>query len=196
MPAARKCGFVSSGEVTRFLQELSSGRADAAERLLPLVYDELRALADRYLQRQPPDHTLQPTALVHEAYIRLVGDAHSDWSGRVHFFRVAAKAMRRILIDHARKRCSAKRGGDRRKLPLDDVLAIADYRDEYVMALDEALTELAGIDEQLVQLVELRFFGRLSIEETSQVLGVSPTTVKRLWQIARGWLHQEISKGK
>ncbi len=194
MLAAGECGFVSSDEVTHFLQELSGGRADAVERLLPLVYDELRALADRYLQRQPADHTLQPTALVHEAYIRLVGDAHADWSGRVHFFRVAAKAMRRILIDHARRRCSAKRGGDRRKMPLDDVLAIADYRDEYVMALDEALAELAGIDEQLVQLVELRFFGGLSIEETSQVLGVSPTTVKRWWQIARGWLHREISK--
>ena len=181
-------------DTTRLLEELSDGKAQAAEALLPLVYEELRTLAKRYLQRQPSDHTLQPTSLVHEAYIRLVGDDRANWSGRAHFFRVAAKAMRRIPIDHARRRCSAKRGGNRRKLSLHDILEPTGYQDEFVIALDAALTKLAGIDEQLVQLVELRYFGGFSIDETAEILNTSPRTVKRLWQIARGWLKREISE--
>ena len=185
---------MAEDETTRLLEELSDGKGKAAGVLLPLVYEELRTLAERYLRRQPSNHTLQPTALVHEAYIRLVGSDRSNWSGRAHFFRIAAKAMRRILIDHARRRCSAKRGGDRRKLSLDASIEPEDFKNEFVIAVDDALTELASIDEQLVQLVELRYFGGFSIDETAQVLGVSPTTVKRLWQIARGWLKREISE--
>ena len=185
---------MAEGETTRLLRQISGGQTQAAEVLLPLVYDELRALAGRYLQRQPPDHTLEPTALVHEAFIRLVGNDQTNWSGRIHFFRIAAKAMRRILIDHARQRFSAKRGGNRRKLSLHDIMEPVVYKDEFVIALDDALTKLAELDEQLVQLVELRYFGGFSIDETAQVLGISPTTVKRLWQIARGWLSREISE--
>ncbi len=183
-----------SGDVSRYLQELAGGNADAADRLLPLVYNELRGLADKYLRDQPRDHLLQATALVHEAYIRLVGDAVVQWQGRSHFFGVAAKAMRRILVDYARRRCAEKRGGDRRKVSLDDILEPTKYRDEYLVAMNDALTELAAVDSQLGQLIELRFFAGLSIEETAQDLEVSPTTVKRLWKVAKGWLHREISR--
>lgn len=183
-----------SGTVTQYLQDFAGGDSDAAERLLPLVYEELRVLADRYLHHQPLDHVLQATALVHEAYIRLVGNASIEWKGRAHFFTVAATAMRSILVDYARRRCAAKRGGDRRKVSLNDVLEPFIHRNEYVVALDDALTELAAVDPQLGRLVELRFFGGLSIEETAQILEVSPTTIKRLWKIAKGWLHRAISE--
>ncbi len=183
-----------TGDVSRYLQELVGGDSDAADRLLPLVYNELRGLADKYLRDQPRDHILQATALVHEAYIRLVGDAVVQWQGRGHFFGVAAKAMRRILVDFARRRCAAKRGGDRHKISLDDILEPSKYQDEYLVAMNDALTELAAVDSQLGQLIELRFFGGLSIEETAQVLEVSPTTVNRLWKVAKGWLHREISR--
>ena len=183
-----------SGSVTQYLQDLASGDGGAAERLLPLVYEELRALADRYLHDQPLDHVLQSTALVHEAYIRLVGNVSIEWEGRAHFFTVAATAMRSILVDYARRRCAAKRGGDRRKVSLNDILEPSTYRNEYLVALDDALTELAAVDPQLGRLVELRFFGGLSVEETAKVLEVSPTTIKRLWKIAKGWLHRAISE--
>lgn len=186
---------MSNGEVTRILHELVGGERDAAERLFPVVYAELRSLAGKYLMRQPSDHTLQSTALVHEAYIRLVGDDNAIWNGKKHFFRVAAKAMRRILIDHARQRASGKRGGYRRKLSLDDAKSIADQADSQILAVHDALEELAKIDEQLAELVELKFFGRFSIEEMSEILGVSPRTVKRLWQVARCWLQREITRG-
>ncbi|MCH8241696.1 MAG: sigma-70 family RNA polymerase sigma factor [Planctomycetes bacterium] len=183
-----------SSSVTQYLQDLASGDSDAAEGLLPLVYEELRALAERYLHDQPRGHVLQATALVHEAYIRLVGNASIEWKGRAHFFTVAATAMRRILVDYARHRCAAKRGGDRRRISLNDVLEPSTYRNEYLVALDDALTELAAVDPQLGRLVELRFFGGLSIEETAQILEVSPTTIKRLWKIAKGWLHRALSE--
>lgn len=188
---------MAQDKTTYLLDRLSGGEAQAAETLLPLVYAELRTLAGRYLRCQPSDHTLQPTALVHEAFIRLVGDVPANWSGRRHFFRIAAKAMRRILIDHARQRCAAKRGGGRLKLALEDVLepvCAADESDESTLALDDALTRLTELDEQLVQLVELRYFAGFSIEETAEVLAISPTSVKRLWRIARGWLGRELAE--
>lgn len=183
------------GEVTQVLAELADGNSAAAVKLLPLVYDELRTLADRYLRDEPRDHTLQGTALVHEVYIRLVGHNERTCENRAHFFAIAASAMRRILVDHARRRQAVKRGGDRHKLSLENVLEPSDYRFEYLVALDDALTDLALVDEGPARVVELRFFGGLSVDETAEVLGVAPITVKRMWKLARGWLHREITKG-
>ena len=187
--------MTASGDVTRVLAELDCGSPEAAAKLLPMVYDELRRLAEKYLSDEPPGQTLQPTALVHEVYLRLVGDNGGRWENRAQFFWVAARAMRHLLIDHARRRRAAKRGGDRRKLSLEDVIEPTVDRDEYLVALDDALTELASVDRQLSRVVELRFFGGLSVEETAQVLEVSPVTVKRTWKLAKGWLHREISRG-
>ena len=186
---------MNPGQVTQILTELRHGAPHAAEKLLPLVYEQLRALAQRYLSQERPGHTLQATALVHEAYVRLVGEAETGWEDRAHFFAVAARAMRRILVDHARTRGAAKRGGLGRRQPLEAAEMRADQPDEYVVALDEALTELGGFDPQLARLVELRFFGGLSVEETAAVLGVSTSTVKRDWTIAKGWLHRAIAEG-
>ncbi|MFO0840541.1 MAG: sigma-70 family RNA polymerase sigma factor [Phycisphaerae bacterium] len=183
---------MNPGEVTQVLIELRRGDSHAADLLLTLVYDRLRALAQRYLSRERPGHTLQPTALVHEAYIRMVGEA--DWADRAHFFAVAAQAMRRILVDHARVRSAAKRGGLEQRQPLELAETLGSRPDEYVVALDQALTELAEVDPELARLVELRFFGGLSVEETANVLKVSPRTVKRHWTVARGWLHRAISE--
>ena len=169
----------TGGEVTRLLADLERGGAEATERLLPLVYDELRRLADAYLHDEPPGQTLQPTALVHEVYLRLIGSDGGAWQSRGQFFSVAARAMRRLLIDHARRRRAARRGGGRRKLSLDEIAEPARDRDTYLVALDDALTGLANVDEQLARVVELRFFGGLSVEETARVLEVSPATVKR-----------------
>ena len=182
------------GQITQVLLELRRGESRAADKLLTLVYDQLRALAQRYLSQERPGHTLQPTALVHEAYIRLVGEA--DWEDRAHFFAVAARAMRRILVDHARTRAAAKRGGLEQRRPIEVAETCAARPDEYVVALDEALTTLAGVDPELARLVELRFFGGLSVEETAEVLDVSTRTVKRHWTVARGWLHRAISEGR
>lgn len=184
----------TNGEVTRLLDELTEGRPAAAEQLLPLVYDELRSLADRYLRGESPDHTLQPTALVHEAYIRLVDGCGREWQGRNHFFAVAAVAMRRILTDAARRRQAAKRGGDRCRVSLTEAAEQSDKSDAYMVALDDALTELASIDSQLSRVVELRFFGGMSVDETARLLQVAPITVSRRWKMAKGWLHREISK--
>ena len=184
---------------------MARGNDAAADELLPIVYDELRRLAGSYLRNEPPNQTLQPTALVHEAYLRIVGPDGSGGSGgsggshscanRAQFFAIAARAMRRLLIDHARRRRAVKRGGDRRRLPLEDVNELSVDRDEYVVALDDALTELAELDPQLSRVIELRFFGGLNVEETALVIGVSPVTVKRRWRMAKGWLHREIVKG-
>ncbi len=188
--------MTAAADITGVLAELDRGAPDAAERLLPIVYEELRRLADRYLRDEPAGQTLQPTALVHEAFLRLVGgERRATWEGRNQFFSVAARAMRRLLIDHARRRRAAKRGGARHKLSLDDVAEPAADRDEYLVALDEALVELSRVDPDVSRVVELRFFGGLSIEETAQVLGVSSMTVKRRWKLARGWLHREIVNG-
>ncbi|MBK8268786.1 MAG: sigma-70 family RNA polymerase sigma factor [Planctomycetes bacterium] len=182
---------MTTGQVTQVLTELRSGNLHAADKLLPLVYDQLRNLAQRYLSQERAGHTLQPTALVHEAYIRMVGNA--DWEDRAHFFAVAARAMRRILVDHARVRSAAKRGGGEARWPIEAAENCAERPDEYVVALDEALTNLAGIDPELARLVELRFFGGLSVEESADVLKVSVRTVNRNWVVAKGWLHRTIS---
>lgn len=185
----------TSSDVTEALAALTRGNGHAAAELLPLVYDELRRLAERYLGNEPPGQTLQPTALVHDVYLRLVGRDDRTWENRAQFFAVAAQAMRRMLIDHARRRRSAKRGGNRRKLSLDDVAEPSADRDAYLVALDDALTELALIDRQLSRVIELRFFGGLTVQETARVMEVAPVTVKRMWKLAKGWLHREVTKG-
>ncbi len=178
--------------VTQLLIELSNGDRDAVDLLLPVIYDELRKLAANYLRRERPDHTLQPTALVHEAYLRLVDQTRVNWQNRAHFFGVAAQLMRRLLVDHARKHNAEKRGQDFQKLSLDENIDRAVERSSELIALDDALTALAAFDEQKARMVELRYFGGLSIEETADVLGVTPTTVKRHWRFARAWLHGEM----
>ncbi len=180
---------------TQLLAGLSQGDQQAAAKLLPLVYEELRSLAAQYMRAERRDHTLQPTALVHEAYVRLIDRRHASWQDRSHFLGVAAQAMRCILVDHARNRRAAKRGGDRRQLLLNEAIDSAEKSDEYLVALDEALTELAALDSRQAQVVELRFFGGLTVEETAKLLAVSEKTVKRDWAVAKGWLHREITKG-
>jgi RNA polymerase sigma factor (TIGR02999 family) len=177
--------------VTRLLLQWTEGDKQALEDLLPLVYDELRRLARSYLQRERPGHTLQSTALVHEAYMRLV-DQDVSWQSRAHFFGIAAQMMRRILVDHARTKNAAKRGDGACKVTLDEGLVATEERDVNVLALDEALTKLGQLDPQQSQIVELRFFAGLSIEDTSEVLKISPATVKRDWAMAKAWLYREM----
>jgi len=160
---------------------------------MPLVYDELRRLARLYLQRERPSHTLQSTALVHEAYLRMAGNSPPQWQNRAHFFGIAAHLMRQILVEHARGKGAAKRGGSAPRLTLDEVEALPLQMDVDVVALDKALSELSAMDEQQGRIVELRFFGGLTIEDTSEVLGISPATVKRDWVTARAWLHRAIT---
>jgi len=181
-------------DVTHLLIQWSKGDSAALDALVPLVYDELRGLAQLYLSREKPGHTLSSTALVHEAYLRLVKQKDVTWQNRAHFFAVAARMMRRILVDHARKHGYAKRGGGAMTLSLDETIApAAPERELDLVALDDALEALAKLDERQSRMVELRFFGGLSIEETSEVLGVSAPTVKREWASARAWLFREIS---
>jgi RNA polymerase sigma factor (TIGR02999 family) len=174
------------------LEEMKRGDARAADKLLPLVYDEFRALARHYLAQERANHTLQPTALVHEAYMKLVDQTRVDWQGRSHFFAVAAQAMRRILVDHARSRQREKRGGGRARVILDDDVALSPQKDEDVLALDEALQRLAKLDPRQSKVVELRFFGGMSVEEVAQALGVSKRTVEGDWTFARAWLSREL----
>jgi RNA polymerase sigma factor (TIGR02999 family) len=182
----------SSERVSKLLLNWGQGDQGAREALIPLVYEELRRLARRYLRRERPDHTLQSAALVNEAYLRLIRQEHPQWQNRAHFFGVAAQLMRHILVDHARNRAAAKRGAGAPRLTLDPDIALPQERDVDLMALDDALNQLAALDPQQSRLVELRFFGGLSIEETSVVLGVSPATVKREWATARAWLQREM----
>lgn len=177
--------------VTRLLLKWTEGDKQALEDLLPLVYDELRRLAKSYLQRERPGHTLQSTALVHEAYMRLV-DQNVSWQSRAHFFGIAAQMMRRILVDHARGKNAAKRGDGAVQVTLDEGLVAANERDVNVLALDACLTKLAALDAQQSQIVELRFFAGLSIEETAEILKISPATVKRDWAMAKAWLYREM----
>jgi RNA polymerase sigma factor (TIGR02999 family) len=181
----------SAPDVTALLRAWNQGDPAAVEQLLAVVYRDLHRQAARYMRAQPPGHTLQATGLVHEAYLRLVDREPVDWNGRGHFFAVAAKAMRSILVDHARARGAAKRGGGADPLTLEDVEAVAGGEVK-VLDLDEALTRLAQLDPRKGSLVELRYFGGLSIEETAQVLGLSPATVKREWRTARAWLRREL----
>jgi RNA polymerase sigma factor (TIGR02999 family) len=182
-------------DVTQLLIDWGSGDQAALAHLLPLVYDELRRLAARYLRRERPAHTLQATALVHEAYLRLVDQSQVHWQNRAHFFGVAAQVMRRLLVDHTRRQHAAKRGGVVPKLALDEALQMAEGRAAAIVALDEALTALAALDPQQGRIVELRFFGGLTIDETAEVIGVSPATVKRDWNIAKAWLYRELRTG-
>ena len=182
----------SQHEVTRLLIRLTEGDHAVLDALLPAVYDELRRLASNYLRRERQGHTLQPTALVHEAYIRLVDQTRVEWQNRAHFFGVAAQMMRRILVDHARGQAAEKRGGDVQKISLDENIDVSALRASELVALDEALERLAAIDPQKGRLVELRFFGGLSVEETAEVLGVSAPTVKRQWRMAKAWLYGQV----
>lgn len=186
---------LSPQEMTRLLAAWSAGDRSALNELAPLVYEELRRLAHGYMRRERVDHTLQTTALVNEAYLRLIDQRDVRWQNRAHFFGIAAQMMRRILIDHARKRTYAKRGGGARKLPLEEMAVLTDDRSAELIALDEALSSLAQMDERKGRIVELRFFGGLSVEEVAEVVGVSPDTVTREWRRARGWLSCEIQKG-
>jgi RNA polymerase sigma factor (TIGR02999 family) len=170
------------------------GDRDALDALMPLVYKELHQVARRYLQHERPDHTLQSTALVNEAYVRLVGQNLPEWQNRAHFFAVAAQIMRQILVDHARSHRAEKRGGGVCKVTLEEGLMQAQPTDVDVVMLDDALRDLAELDMQQSRVVELRFFAGLSIEDTSEVLGISPATVSRDWMTARAWLHREISR--
>lgn len=183
-----------SGEVTRLLGEIGRGQQQAVNDLLPLVYDELHRLARSYFRRERGEHTMQPTALVHEAYIRMV-DQRAPLESRGHFMAVAATQMRRVLLDYARKHRAARRGGDDQKVLLEDTMVICEQRPVDMILLDVALGKLAALDARQAQLVELRFFAGLSVEETAQVMGVSPATVKRSWSSARAFLHREITGG-
>ncbi|HVF56855.1 MAG TPA: sigma-70 family RNA polymerase sigma factor [Pyrinomonadaceae bacterium] len=185
----------SPHEVTQLLIQLTDGNRAVLDELLPLIYGELRGLAANYLRRERAGHTLQPTALVHEAYMRLVDQKQVRWQNRAHFFGVAAQMMRRILVDHARGHNAEKRGSEFHKLSLDEGFDVSsDERAAELVALDDALTALAAIDEQKSRIVELRFFGGLSVEETAEVLGVSAPTVKRQWRMAKAWLYGQVQK--
>ena len=175
------------------LPELARGRRAAVDRLVPIIYDELRRIAHYRLRAEQTGHTLDTTGLVHEAYLRLVGSEHLEFEDRAHFLAVVAQAMRHVLIDSAVRRRAQKRGGGQRPLSLDDALLIGETRSEELLALDEALKQLSAIDERQARVVECRFFGGMSIEETAVALGTSPATVKRDWALARAWLNRELS---
>ena len=179
--------------VTQLLIGWGRGDKEALDELLPIVYDELRQQAARYLRRERAGHTLQTTALIHEAYLRLVDQKNVKWQNRAHFFGIAAQLMRRILVDHARTKKRAKRGGSDVRVSLNEATLVAKTRDLDVLEIDEALNRLTAIDEQQGKIVELRFFSGMTVEETAEVLGISTATVKRDWSMARAWLHREIS---
>jgi RNA polymerase sigma-70 factor, ECF subfamily len=185
-----------TGEVTRLLLKFRQGDRQAEAQLIPLIYDELRRMASRFLNRERGNHTLQPTALVHEAFLRMSGSDQPPWQDRAHFFGVAARLMRQILVDHARQHASLKRGGCGQRLTLDEekVPSYSLEKPDELIALDEALHRLAHQDERQSRIVELKFFAGLDIEEISKVLDVSPRTVKREWTMARAWLHQEMTR--
>lgn len=178
--------------VTQLLEQVAQGDASAIAHVFPLIYGELRRIAERQLRHEPDGHTLSPTALVHEAYMRLVDYSRVEWSGRAHFLAVAATAMRRILVEHARGHRTEKRGGALRRVPIDAVELGTAERSDLLVALDEALDRLQALDRRQAQVVECRFFGGLTEEETAEALGIGLRTVKRDWAKARGWLHREL----
>ncbi len=182
----------STTGVASLVEEACRGDQQALATLMPLVYDEMRRLAARYLRREQPGQTLQATALVHEVYMRLLQDSHLSWQNRAHFFGIAARSMRQILVERARARRAAKRGGGRVRVTLDPGLLAAAAQSFDLEALDEALTRLAALDADLARVVEVRFFGGLSIEEAAEALNVSPATVKRRWSLAKAWLAREL----
>lgn len=179
-------------DVTRILKELEHGDVKAADELLPLVYGELRKLAAFKMANEAPGQTLQPTALVHEAWLRLTGDEHKKWEGRAHFFGAAAEAMRRILIDNARRKKARRHGGGQQRVNIEEVELGTDMDDDQLLALDEALQKLAARDRPKAELIKLRYFAGLTIEEAAQVLNISAPTAKRWWTYARAWLYSEI----
>jgi RNA polymerase sigma factor (TIGR02999 family) len=183
-------------QITQLLQSWNQGDPGAIEKLVPLVYDELHRLAQRYMSDERPDHTLQTTELVNEAYLRLVHSDHASWDGRTHFFGVCAQVMRRILVDWARSRHALKRGGDVSSLDFDEALAATKQPGTDLVAIDDALSALAAFDPRKGQVVEMRFFGGLSVKETAEVLKVSPETVQRDWKLAKSWLRRELSRGQ
>jgi RNA polymerase sigma-70 factor, ECF subfamily len=180
-------------EVTQLLVDWSNGNQAALDRLMPLVYTELRQLARRYMRRERSGHTMQTTALIHEAYLRLVDQNQVRWQNQAHFFGIAARLMRHILIEHARRHARAKRGGGAGKISLDETAIVSQARAAELLALDDALEQLAAIDQRKSRVVELRFFGGLSVEEAAEVLNVAPNTVLRDWRMAKAWLRREIS---
>ena len=182
------------GEVTILLAKLTEGNQEAASELIPLVYSEMRRLAGAYMRRERGDHTLQPTALVNEAYLKLVEQRSVDWQSRSHFFGIAAQVMRRILVDHARGHMRDKRGGGQKPVPIDEALVFAPEQSEEFLKLNEALERLSKLDERQGKIVELRFFGGLTVEQTAELMGISPKTVKRDWSMAKAWLHGEMKE--
>jgi len=185
----------SSLQITHLLKKWSEGNQEVLDKLMPLVYDELRRQASRYLRRERANHTLQTTALIHEAYLKLIDQNQVEWQNRTHFFAIAAQAMRRILVDYARERNRDKRGGAAENLPLEEAaFVVSPEKGVDLVALDEALTRLAKFDERQARVVELRYFSGLSIDETAEILGVSNVTVRRDWNMAKAWLHQQITK--
>ena len=184
----------SENEITQQLIAWSKGDKSALERLIPAVYQELRRMADYYLRGEQSGHSLQPTALVHEAYLRLIDQTQVEWQNRAHFFGVAAQMMRRILIDHAKAKHRVKRGGTAPRVSLDESVNFSQERAAELLALDDALQVLGQLDERKSRIVELRYFGGLTVEETAQVLGVSDKTVMRDWKLAKAWLYDEINR--
>ncbi len=183
-------------DVTGLLKEWTHGDRDALDRLMPLVYEELRRVARHYLRSERPDHTLQSMGLVHEAFLRLIGQKSVHWQNRAHFFAIASQMMRRILVDHARKRHAIKRDAVVYRLSVAEGVVAAEEQELDLLALDDAMTGLAALDPRQSRIVELRFFGGLTVDETAEVTGVSPATVKREWATAKLWLRHEISRGK
>ncbi len=193
-PAPHKKIDAAQQQITERLIAWNSGDPEALDDVIRAVYQELRRMADRYLRLESPGHTLQPTALVHEAYLRLIDQTQVTWQNRAHFFGVAAQMMRRILVDHARTKKREKRGGPARKLSLDEVMNLSKERAADLVLLDDALEALNTIDPRKSRVVELRFFGGLSVEEAAEALDVSPQTVMRDWKLAKAWLYQEIKR--
>jgi RNA polymerase sigma factor (TIGR02999 family) len=185
----------AAGDITQLLADVQNGRPDAASELIPLVYEELRRLARLQMRSERSDHTLQATALVHEAYFRLVNQPERTWQNRTHFVRIAAQVMRRMLIDHARARRTAKRQGGLQRVPLEEPLLVTEEQSDELLALNEALEQLAELDVRQSRVVELRFFGGLTVEETAEALGIAPKTVKRDWSVARAWLYRAVKNG-
>jgi RNA polymerase sigma factor (TIGR02999 family) len=185
---------VSATGISELLVDFSEGDQRALDELIPLVYEELHRLASRYLHRERPNHTLQTTALVHEAYLRLVHEKTGNWQNRVQFFAVAAQLMRHILVDYARSHNAAKRGGDYAQVSFDETMVVSKEKSAQFIALDDALNSLAAIDPVQTHVVELRVFGGLTVEETAEALGISPRTVKREWSMAKAWLHRQLTK--
>lgn len=184
-----------SPKITQMLRDWGEGRSEALDELLPHIYNELHRQAAAYLRRERPNHTLQTTALVHEAYLKLIDQKQVEWKSRGHFFALAAQAMRRILVDHAKSRHREKRGGPNENVPLEDeLLAVAEETNIDVIALDEALSRLAKFDPQQERIVEMRYFAGLSLDETAAAIGISRATAARDWAVAKAWLHRELTR--